>query len=193
MGADVRLDTNGAENAEPFVASGVVSFLEIATRTANARARKSVSVGKFMSRELHQVRHRSTAVHRITAAGIIMLLVFLSCCRSEQAVGDEKTARQRFVVEVSGVIRMNSVAATDTGEVSRIEISSAAEVVMALSSPDESATSSDSVFLLHSGHRCYLSIHRGPEPLNVQTISLSGQPCLELADEATPVLTITSI
>lgn len=122
-----------------------------------------------------------------------MLLVVLSYCRSEQAVGDEKTARQRFVVEVSGVIRMNSLPATGTSEISRVEISSAAEVVMALSSPDESASSSDSVFLLHSGHRCHLSIHRGAGPLNVQTISLSGQPCLELAGEATPVLTITSI
>ncbi len=88
---------------------------------------------------------------------------------------------------------MNSVLATGTSEIGHVEISSAAEVVMALSSTDESASSSDAVFLLHSGQTCHLSIHQGSGLLNVQTVSLSGQPCLELAVEATPVLTIISI
>jgi hypothetical protein len=136
---------------------------------------------------------KSTAVHRIAAASIVLLLIVLICCSREQAVGDDKTARQRFVVEVSGVIRMNSVPATGISEMSRVEISSAGEVVLALSSTEEPVSSSDPVFLLHSGQTCHLSIHRGSGPLKVQTVSLSGQPCLELADEATPVLTITSI
>ena len=115
------------------------------------------------------------------------------CCLNEQAVGDDKTARQRFVVEVSGVIRMNSVPATATGEMSRVEIASAGQVVLALSSTEEPAASSDALFLLHSGQSCQLSLRRGSGPLKVQTVSLSGQPCLELADESMPVLTITSI
>jgi hypothetical protein len=115
------------------------------------------------------------------------------CCFREPAVGEDKTARQRFVVEVSGVIRMNSVPATATSELSRVEISSAGEVVLAVSSTEEPASSSGAVFLLRAGQTCQLSFRRGSGPLKVQTISLSGQPCLELADESTPVLTITSI
>ncbi len=115
------------------------------------------------------------------------------CCFTDQAVGEDKTARQRFVVEVSGVIRMKTVPATEASEASRVEISSAGEVVLALSSTEVPASPSDAVFLLHSGQTCHLSIHRGSGPLRVQTVSLSGQPCLQLAGESTPVLTITSI
>ena len=115
------------------------------------------------------------------------------CCFTDQAVGEDKTARQRFVVEVSGVIRISSVPATGTSELSRVEIASAGEVVLALSSTEVPASPSDAVFLLHSGQTCHLSIHRGSGPLRVQTVSLSGQPCLQLAGESTPVLTITSI
>ena len=146
-----------------------------------------------MFHAVHQDRSKATTVHRIAEVSIIMLLVVFSYCLSEQAIGDDKTARQRFVVEVSGVIRMNSVPATGTSEMSRVEIASAGEVVLALSSTEEPVSSSDAVFLLHSGQTCHLSIHRGSGPLKVQTLSLSGQPCLELADESTPVLTITSI
>ncbi len=122
-----------------------------------------------------------------------LLLMVLICCLRKRAVGEDKTARQRFVVEVSGVIRMNSVPAIGISEMSRVEISSAAEVVLALSSAEEPASSSDAVFLLHSGQTCHLSFRRGSGPLKVQTVSLSGQPCLELANDSTPVLTITSI
>ena len=142
---------------------------------------------------IQQARSQSTAVQRITAARFVLALMALICCFGEQAVGEDKTARQRFVVEVSGVIRMNSVPATATSEMSRVEISSAGEVVLAVSSTDEPASSSDAVFLLHSGQTCRLSIRRGSGPLKLQTVSLSGQPCLELAGESTPVLTITSI
>lgn len=136
---------------------------------------------------------KSPAVHRIAAARFILLLMVLICCSNEQSLGDDKTARQRFVVEVSGVIRMNSVPATGTTEMSRVEISSAGEVVLALSSLEEPASSSDAIFLLHSGLSCHLSVRRRTGPLKGQAVSLSGQPCLELADESTPVLTITSI
>ena len=88
---------------------------------------------------------------------------------------------------------MNSVPATATSEMSRVEISSAGEVVLALSSTEEPVSSSDPVFLLHSGQTCHLSIHRGSGPLKLQTVSLSGEPCLELGNESMPVLTITSI
>jgi hypothetical protein len=120
-------------------------------------------------------------------------LMALICCSRKQSLGDDKTARQRFVVEVSGVIRMNSVPATGTTEMSRVEISSASEVVLALSSTKEPASSSDAIFQLHSGQSCHLSVRRRTRPLKGQTVALSGQPCLELADESTPVLTITSI
>ena len=136
---------------------------------------------------------KSTAVHRMAAASIVLLLIVLICCSREQSVGDDNTARQRFVVEVSGVIRINSVPTTGTSEMSRFKISSAGEIVLALSSTEEPAASSDAVFLLHSGQTCQLSFRRGSGPLKAKTVSLSGQPCLELAGEATPVLTITSI
>ena len=142
---------------------------------------------------VQQAQSKSTAVHRIAAERIVLPLMVLICCSREQAVGEDKTARQRFVVEVSGVIRMNSVPATGASEMSRVEIASAGEVVLALSSTEEPASSSDAVFLLHSGQTCQLSFRRGSGPLKVQTVSVSGQPCLELADEATPVLTITAI
>ena len=146
-----------------------------------------------MFEALHQDHSKSTTVHRAALAGVLMLLVAMSCGLSEKAGAGDKTARQRFVVEVSGVIRMNSLPATATREISRVEISSAGEVVMALSSSEEPASSSDAVFLLHTGQSCRLSFCRRAGPLKGQTVSLSGQPCLELADEATPVLTITSI
>lgn len=41
-GVAVRLEVIGAETAEAIVASGVVSFSEVAMRTANAGARHSV-------------------------------------------------------------------------------------------------------------------------------------------------------
>ena len=145
-----------------------------------------------MFREVQQAQRKLTAVRRIAAVRIVVLLVS-SCCLSEQSLADDKTARQRFVVEVSGVIRMNSVPAPGTSEMSRVEISSATEVVLALSSAEEPASSADAVFLLHSGQSCHLSFRRRTGLLKVQTVSLSGQPCLELADESTPVLTITSI
>jgi hypothetical protein len=150
-------------------------------------------VCSFMFHAVHQDRSKSSTVHRIAEANIIMLLVVICCCLSEQAVGDDRTARQRFVVEVSGAIRMNSVPTTARSEMSRVEISSAAEVVLALSSIEKSASSSEAVFLLLSGQACHLSIHRGSGPLKLQTVSLSGQPCLELGNESMPVLTITSI
>ncbi len=146
-----------------------------------------------MFEAVQQAQSRSTAVPRIPAARIVLLLMVSICCLREQAVGEDKTARQRFVVEVSGVIRLNSVPATGTSERSRVEISSAAEVVLALSSAEEPVSSSDAVFLLHSGQTCHLSLRRGSGLLKVQTVSLSGQSCLELANESTPVLTITSI
>jgi hypothetical protein len=150
-------------------------------------------VGKFMFSLVQQAQSKSTAVHLIAAARFVLLLMVLICCSREKSLGDDKTARQRFVVEVSGVIRMNSVPATGTTEISRVEISSAGEVVLALSSTEEPASSSDAVFLLHSGQSCHLSFRRRAGPLKGQTVSLSGQPCLELADESTPVMTITSI
>ena len=148
-----------------------------------------------MSHAFHLDRSKSTTVPRIAEARMILLLLVSSYCLIEQAVGDEddKTARQRFIVEVSGVIRMNSVPTTAKSEMSRVEISSAGDVVLALSSTEEPASSSDAVFLLHSGQTCRLSIRRGSGPMKLQTVSLSGQPCLELANESTPVLTITSI
>ena len=142
---------------------------------------------------VQQAQSKSTAVHLMAAARFVLLLMVLLCCSREQSLGDDKTARQRFVVEVSGVIRMNSVPATGTTEMSRVEISSASEVVLALSSIEEPASSSDAIFLLHSGQSCHLSVRRRAGPLKGQTVALSGQPCLELADESTPVLTITSI
>lgn len=171
----------------------MVSFLEIAMRTANAGARQLFPVGKFMFRAVQQAQSKSTAVHRLAAARIALLLMVLICCLRERAVGEDRTARQRFVVEVTGVIRMSSVPTTAKSEMTRVEISSAAEVVLALSSTEDPASSSDAVFLLHSGQTCHLNIHRGSGLLKVKTVSLSGQPCLELADESTPVLTITSI
>jgi hypothetical protein len=149
-----------------------------------------------MSHAFHLDRGKSTTVPRIAEARMILLLLVSSCCLIEQAVGDDddKAARQRFIVEVSGVIRMmNSVPTTARSEMSRVEISSAGDVVLALSSTEEPASSSDAVFLLHSGQTFRLSIRRGSGPLKLQTVSLSGQPCLELANESTPVLTITSI
>jgi hypothetical protein len=149
-----------------------------------------------MSHAFHLDRGKSTTVLRIAEARMILLLLVSSCCLIEQAVGDDddKAARQHFIVEVSGVIRMmNSVPTTARSEMSRVEISSAGDVVLALSSTEEPASSSDAVFLLHSGQTCRLSIRRGSGPLKLQTVSLSGQPCLELANESTPVLTITSI
>ena len=143
--------------------------------------------------QLQQAQSKSTSVHRIAAARIVLLLMVLVCCSREQVVGKDKTARQRFVVEVSGVVRINPVPATEITEMSRVEISSAGEVVLALSSTEEPVASSDAVFLLHSGQTRQLSFRRGSGPLNVQTVSLSGQLCLELANESTPVLTITSI
>jgi hypothetical protein len=145
-----------------------------------------------MFRAVQQVQSTLTAVHRIAAVRIVVLLVS-SCCLSEQSLGDDKTAHQRFVVEVSGMIRMKTEPATETSDTSRVEVSSAGEVVLALSSSEEPASSSDAVFLLHSGQTCHLSLRRGSGSLQVQTVSLSGQPCLELAEESTPVLTITSI
>jgi hypothetical protein len=121
------------------------------------------------------------------------VMMVLICCLRGQAFGEDKTALQRFVVEVSGVIRMNSVPTTARSEKSRIEISAAGDVVLALSSAEEPASSSDAVFPLHSGQTCRLSIRRRSGPLKVQSVSLSGQPFPELSDESTPVLTITSI
>jgi hypothetical protein len=150
-------------------------------------------IGKFMFRAVQQAQSESTSLPWIAATRIVLVMMVLICCLREQAIGEDKTARQRFVVEVSGVIRMNSVPTTARSEMSRIEISAAGDVVLALSSAEEPASSSDAVFLLHSGQTCRLSIRRGSGPLKVQSVSLSGQPCLELSDESTPVLTITSI
>jgi hypothetical protein len=146
-----------------------------------------------MFRSVNQDLSKSTTVRRIAALRFVLVLMVSNFCFTEQAVGDDKSAHQRFVVEVSGVIRMNSVPAPGKSEMSRVEISSASEVVMAVSSTDEPASSSDVVFLLHSGQSCHLSIHRGSGHVRAQTVSLSGQPCLELSGESTPVLTITSI
>lgn len=142
---------------------------------------------------VQQAQRNSTAIHRRAAARIVLQLMVLICCLREQAVGEDKTVRQRFVVEVSGVLRMNSVPATGTSEMSRVEISSAADVVLALSSTEEPASTSDAVFLLRSGQTCQLSFRLGSGPMKLQAVSLSGQPCLELLEESTPVLTITSI
>lgn len=142
---------------------------------------------------VQQSQSKSIALKGIAAGRIAMVLAVLNCCFREQAVGEDKTARQRFIVEVSGVIRMTSVLATAPGELSRFEISSAGEVVLALSSAEDPASSSDAVFLLHSGQTCHLSFRRGTGPVAVQTVSLSGQPSLELAQQSIPVLTITSI
>ena len=105
-------------------------------RTANAGARHLFPVGKFMFRAVQQAQSKSTAVHRLEAARIALLLMVLICCLRERAVGEDKTARQRHVVEVSGVTRISSAPAT--GEMSRVEISSAGEVVLALSSVEAS-------------------------------------------------------
>lgn len=142
---------------------------------------------------VQQFRNPLIAHKRIAVNSIVLVLMVLICCFKEQAVGDDKTARQRFVVEVSGVIRMNFVPATATNELSRVEISSTGEVVLALSSTEEPASLSDAVFLLHSGQTCHLSFRRGAGPLKVQTVSLSAQPGIELVEKLTPVLTITSI
>jgi hypothetical protein len=142
---------------------------------------------------VHPDHRKSTKVCRIAVARIVIVLTVFSCCFSQHAAGDDKTARQRFVVEVSGIVRVNSMPTTAKSEISRFEITSVAEVVLALSSFETSASTSDAVFLLHSGQTCHLSIHWSTGSVESQTVFLSGQPCLELAAEATPVLTISAI
>lgn len=153
----------------------------------------STRVGKFMFFLVQQSSGTLNARTGIAANRIVLVLVVLICCFREQSIADDKTARQRFVVEVSGVIRMNSVPVTAANESSRVEISSAGEVVLALSSEEQPASSSDALFLLHSGRTCHLSFRRGSGLQKRQTVLMSGQHCLELTDESTPVLTITSI
>lgn len=139
------------------------------------------------------IRSKLSAGRGITTArGALVVLVSI-CCLTERGGGEDKTTRQRFVVEVSGLIRMNSIPVTGPSEMSRVEISSAGEVILALGSTEEPASSSDALFLLHSGQTSHLSFRRGSGPLKVQTISLSGQSCFEVPAESTPVLTITSI
>lgn len=136
---------------------------------------------------------KSRAIKRFVKARIIIVIVISFGCLCEQAKGDDLAARQRFFVEVSGVVLMKSAPTHAGSQTSRMEISSASELVLALSSTEQSASISDAVFLLQSGQTCHVSIHRGSAPLRTQTVSVSGLPCLEFSAEATAVLTISAI
>ena len=146
-----------------------------------------------MFQSLHLDRYKAPAKTRTAGTSTVLVLMVWCGCLNVQVIGDDVTARQRFVVEVSGGVSVKSTPTLSHRELSRVEISSLAEVVLALSSVEESASSSAAVFLLHCGQSCSMSIHRESGPLRSQTVFMSDLPCLELSAEATPVLTISSI